>query len=109
MSRARHKEKHREAGGKVPGGSKAEWAGGEPDVEREAEAKKRGGSIHAAKAKHHLGKRGRATGGRIGADRAPLSSAHSGDGGYEAHKHGGRAMHRKHGGRTEHHEEHERD
>ncbi len=91
MSRARHKEHKREAGGRAPNDKRATWAGGEPEVEEEAKEKKRGGSIHEARAKHHLGKRGRATGGRVGADKSPLSSAHSGSGGYEAHKHGGRS------------------
>ena len=115
MSRSRHHHKHREAGGKVPGGPKPEFAGGEESVEREAKEKKRGGSIHAARAKHHLGKRGRATGGRVGADRSPLSSAHKSDGGHEAHKHGGAVGHHMahhgghHSGKSEHHRHHHSD
>jgi hypothetical protein len=84
---------HREAGGRTPGDGKAHWAGGEETVEAEAKKKARGGSIVGARAKFNLGKRGRATGGRVGADKSPLTSAHRGVGGHEAHKHGGRAEH----------------
>src|SRR5205085_5538630 len=40
MSRARHKAKHREHGGKVS------WKGGNQNVIREAEERKRGGGVH---------------------------------------------------------------
>ena len=91
-----HHGKHREAGGRAPAHVHESHAGGEPEVFEEAEGKRRkhGGSIHAARAKHHLGKRGRRHGGRVGADKSPLSSAHHGSGGHEAHKHGGKVHHR---------------
>jgi hypothetical protein len=41
---------------------------------------KRGGKVHHAeggKAMHRLDRKGRKTGGRVGADKSPLSSAHS--------------------------------
>lgn len=92
MSRARHKM-HKAKGGEVY------YAGGESHVAHEAAEHKKGGKVkhhkkggkacykkgghvkhmHAegGKAKHHLGKHKRATGGRVGADKSPLSSAHS--------------------------------
>lgn len=88
MSRARHHGK-REGGGRV--GLKA---AGNPDVFKEAEgeesyakgderkrggrAKKHVGAPEGRKAKHRHDRPGRKMGGRVGADRAPLSSAHKG-------------------------------
>lgn len=70
MSRARHKAN----GGKVV------YAGAGSNVLKEAMERKRGGSVkhtmaEGAKAKHRLDRPGRKRGGRIGADKAPLSSA----------------------------------
>lgn len=80
MSRARHK--------KADGG-KVYYAGGESNVAKEAAEHKKGGKCYkkggkakhlkaeGSKAKHHLGKMKRATGGRtMGSDKSPLSSAH---------------------------------
>jgi len=85
--KARHK---RAEGGKV----KAYDAQGS-NVEKEAEERKRGGKVdcpperkHGGKvkeehrvegklAKMHMGRPGRKSGGRVGSDKSPLSSAHS--------------------------------
>lgn len=76
MSRARHKEKVRANGGPV----KADWnAGEDQNAAKEAKERKKGGSVHAEAegdmAKKRGDRRGRARGGRIGANRAPLSTA----------------------------------
>ena len=75
MSRARHKM--RADGGRLS--SEPKWnAGGEQNAAKEAEERKKGGRIMEAegdKAKKRADRRGRARGGRIGADKAPLSSA----------------------------------
>jgi hypothetical protein len=77
--------KGRDAGGRVPDAEKTEHAGGNPYVFAEAKEKKKGGSaIHAAKAKHRLDRPGRKVGGRVGANSAPLSTAHKGVGGHSA-------------------------
>lgn len=76
---ARHR-KHKAEGGIAN-------AGGNPYVEKEAREKegettekKRGGramgKMHGELSRHRLDKPGRKTGGRVGADRSPLSSAH---------------------------------
>lgn len=55
---------------------------GNPDVFKEAEAKKRGGKVKKQhkvdgdKPRHRMDKPHRASGGRVGADKSPLSSAH---------------------------------
>lgn len=71
---ARHK-KHKAAGGKIAN------AGGNPEVEKEAEEKKKGGKVvgkmHGGHSKHRLDRPGRKRGGRVGANMAPLSTAHS--------------------------------
>lgn len=79
MSRARHK--------KAKGGGMY-YSGSESNVAKEAAEKKYGGKsckkggkvkhmkAEGSKAKSHLGKMKRATGGRVGADKSPLSSAH---------------------------------
>jgi len=59
------------------------YAGAGSNVVKEADERKRGGSVKAkkevrmagAKAKHRLDRPGRKTGGRVGADKSPLSSA----------------------------------
>jgi len=81
MSRARHKKKA--SGGMVDMNGGREKGGGNPAVIKEAEERKKGGKVKmaGAKAKHRLDKPGRKTGGRVGADRSPLSSAHGGSGG----------------------------
>ena len=56
-------------------------AGGNPNVLEEARAKKKGGAVMGKIAgplsRHRLDKPGRKMGGRVGADKSPLSSAHS--------------------------------
>lgn len=79
MSRARHK---RDAGGKVVEPQHAVKAGGNPAVFAEAEKRRHGGAVHGAKAKHRLDKPGRKMGGRVGANNAPLSTAHKGVSGH---------------------------
>jgi hypothetical protein len=75
MSRARH-------GKKSHGGSvKAVEAGGNPKVFAEAKARKSGGKVVAcgpdgAMAKKRMDRPARASGGRVGSDKSPLSSAH---------------------------------
>ena len=78
MSRARHKEKMRADGGRLS--SEPKWnAGGEQNAAKEAEEKKKGGRVkHEAEgepAKKRADHKKRARGGRIGADKMPLSSA----------------------------------
>ncbi len=69
---ARHKKSHKASGGIAV-------AGGNPDVLKEAEEKKRGGKamgkVEGKMSKMRLDKPGRKTGGRVGADKSPLSSA----------------------------------
>lgn len=69
---ARHKKSHKATGGIAT-------AGGNPEVLKEAEEKKRGGKamgkMMGAKSRMRLDKPGRKTGGRVGADTSPLSSA----------------------------------
>lgn len=78
MSRARHK---RADGGMavkdtVPSDVRA---GKDSNVVKEAEAKKRGGKVvgkvTGGKSRLRLDRPGRKTGGRVGADKSPLSSA----------------------------------
>lgn len=78
MSRARH-EKHRRA----EGGRTEMKVSGNPDVFKEAEVRKKGGAVkkhtkmQGEKPKHRSDKMPRrASGGRVGADKSPLSSAH---------------------------------
>lgn len=80
MSRARHKEsKERADGGRLS--SEPKWnAGGEQNAAKEAEERKKGGRVKHSEAegegaKKRMDKRGRARGGRIGANLAPLSTA----------------------------------
>jgi hypothetical protein len=89
MSRARHKEheKHKEHKERAEGGrlsSEPKWnAGEEQNAAKEAEERKRGGKVHHHEAEGEEGKkrmdrkerRGRAKGGRIGANLMPLSTA----------------------------------
>lgn len=88
MSRARHemkkeshKKHHRDDGGRV-----GMRVSGNPDVFEEADERKRGGKVHKKKhvrmpegkmAKHRMDRPGRKMGGRVGADKHPLSSAHA--------------------------------
>lgn len=70
MSRARH--------GK--GGSKPMKVSGNPHVFSEAAARKKGGkvvSMAGDKAKRRFDKPGRKSGGRVGANTSPLSTAHN--------------------------------
>lgn len=72
------KMKHKKEGGRI--GMKA---AGNPDVFEEAEEKKHGGKVkgkkigemHGKSPKHRMDRPGRKSGGRVGADKAPLSSA----------------------------------
>lgn len=76
MSRLRFKK-----GGAVPGESNPPvteaYSGGGSEVLKEAKERKFGGRLKAegAPAKMQLGRPGRKRGGRVGADKAPLSSA----------------------------------
>ncbi len=69
---ARHKMMKKASGGIAT-------AGGNPYVLKEAEEKKKGGKVvgkmMGAKSRMRLDKPGRKTGGRVGADTSPLSSA----------------------------------
>ena len=74
MSRARHKA----AGGSLKDPApKMVYAGGSSNVVKEAKQKKKGGKVIGKSAKHRLDRPGRKSGGRCGADKAPLSSAAS--------------------------------
>jgi hypothetical protein len=85
MSRARHQ--------KASGGRTEMKVSGNPDVFKEAEDKKKGGKVKRATGggvaagkviglmtgggvKPRMDRPGRKSGGRVGADKAPLSSAH---------------------------------
>ena len=90
MSRARHSEKKAYKGG----GRVGLKAAGNPDVFKEAEgeeeySRKRGGKVkkhgdmhaegkHAKHRRDRMMHKGRKSGGRVGSDRSPLSSAHHG-------------------------------
>ena len=69
---ARHK-KGKAAGGPIKN------SGGNPYVISEAEEKKKGGKVvgkvHGAMSRHRLDRPGRKSGGRVGADKSPLSTA----------------------------------
>lgn len=70
---ARHKRSKKASGGEV------KKAGGNPFVFEEAERKRGGkalGKMHGGSSKRRLDRPGRKRGGRVGADTAPLSSAH---------------------------------
>ena len=81
MSKARHK--------KAGGGRTEMWVSGNPDVKKEAEEKKKGGRAKRATGRKvktvgfmdggavrpRVDRPGRKMGGRVGADKAPLSSA----------------------------------
>lgn len=76
MSRARHHEKKM----KKAGGGEVYYAGGSSNVAKEAAEKKRGGKVvekpEGKKPKHRMDKRPRrASGGRVGSDKSPFSSA----------------------------------
>jgi hypothetical protein len=75
---ARHKVKKATGGITTNGGYTAN-AGGNPEVIKEAEEKKKGGKVmgkmQGEMSRHRLDRPGRKTGGRVGADRSPLSSA----------------------------------
>jgi hypothetical protein len=86
--KSHHKGRHHARGGKI-GGREHEIVSGNPDVLREAEKKGEGGSrkhggrkmhhrVHGGRAHHRHDRPGRRMGGRVGADKAPLSSAHHG-------------------------------
>lgn len=80
MSKARHKKS---------GGRTEMKVSGNPDVFKEAEEKKHGGKVKRATGgkviglmtgggvRPRLDRPGRKSGGRVGADKSPLSSAHS--------------------------------
>lgn len=78
MSKARHK--------KAAGGRTGMKVSGNPDVFKEAEEKKSGGAVKAKKlgfmtggaVKARMDRPGRKKGGRLGANNAPLSTAHTG-------------------------------
>lgn len=72
MAGARHK--------KSGGGVAPMKVSGNPDVFKEAAARKKGGKVigkmEGGKAKHRFDKPGRKSGGRVGANKSPLSTAH---------------------------------
>ena len=77
-----HKAHHH--GHKAKGGRIDMKVSGNPDVFEEAEEKKKGGKVKAkhvkmegGHVKHRMDRPGRKRGGRVGADKAPLSSAHT--------------------------------
>jgi hypothetical protein len=76
--KSHHHGKHKASGGRTE-----MKVSGNPDVFKEAEEKKKGGrvgkhvgSIHGKHPAHRMDRPGRKSGGRVGADRSPLSSAH---------------------------------
>lgn len=71
-------------GKRADGGRIGMKVSGNPDVFKEAEEKKKGGKVgkHVGKAegsaaKHRMDRPGRKKGGRVGANAAPLSTAHT--------------------------------
>lgn len=80
MGATRRASVQRKSGGRI--GMKVS---GNPDVFKEAEGKKHGGHVkskdvgHMAggKSKHRMDRPGRKSGGRVGANKAPLSTAHN--------------------------------
>lgn len=85
MSRARHEEKRAKGGGIGAMNNKMEsYAGTGSATEKEAEKRKRGGGVHKGKMptmvhgsapKHHGNRPGRKSGGSVGADSHPMTSA----------------------------------
>lgn len=85
MSRARHNVPQRKSGGKV---GKTMVVAGNPNVLKEASERKKGGRAKRATGgkvvglmtggavRPRLDRPGRKSGGRVGADKSPLSSAH---------------------------------
>ncbi len=77
MSRARHAKSCKADGGKVP-----MIAAGNPNVIKEAESKKKGGRVkkmvgmEGGKSKHRMDRPRRASGGKVGANTHPFSTAH---------------------------------
>ena len=70
---------------KAEGGRIGMKVSGNPDVFKEAEEKKKGGrvgkhvgKIHGGHPAHRMDRPGRKTGGAVGANRSPLSTAHGG-------------------------------
>jgi hypothetical protein len=75
---ARHRKAKKAEGGYV----KPEVDSGEPKVIREAEERKKGGKVmkglgkmEGEEPKHHMGRKKRASGGGVGSDSRPFSSA----------------------------------
>lgn len=76
MSRARHKSNNPTKGVNMPDPAPSTvYAGGGSNVVKEAKARKKGGKVMGKTAKKRLDRKGRMSGGRCGADKAPLSSA----------------------------------
>jgi len=123
---AAHMYHKRARGGGVSEHESIPVVSGNPTVLSEAEKHKRGGKVKRKRGghvdgkhiRHRLDRLGRKHGGRVGADRAPLTEAHrsSGaagpqpkteEGGLSAFRHGGGVKHHhEHHGKVEHHEEH---
>jgi hypothetical protein len=87
---AHHPRKEHKHGGrahKASGGEMIMKAGGNPEVEKEAEEKKHGGRarkhrkhgghVEGHHSKHKMDRHHRKAGGRVGSDHSPLSSAHN--------------------------------
>lgn len=77
MSRARHKT-CKASGGKV---SMPELVSGNPEVIKEAKSRKKGGRVkmlemEGKKGKHRMDRPRRASGGKVGANTHPFSTAH---------------------------------
>ena len=92
MSRARHNMKGgtKMTGGKAVKDPAPKLVSGDPDVASEAKAhRKDGGSVDGKMSKMNLGRPGRKSGGRVGADKSPLSGAASTTGRSDAASTGG--------------------
>lgn len=75
MSRARHNPASQKGVVMNDPAPKTVYAGAGSNVVKEAKKRKHGGKVTGDKAKKRMDRPGRKSGGRCGADKAPLSSA----------------------------------
>ena len=82
MSKMRHKKSGGSVGNDMDGAKESQGSAKiqkytpDNEVEKEAEKKARGGKVEGAKPKARMDRAKRASGGRVGSDKSPFSSAH---------------------------------